>query len=287
MKPLPFFIAVALGFTAQGFGQDPHAKAPEDAGFKITGMKCFSDKIINKVEAGKGGFKIEGGFKIGTNTGPGSELEDFTFPETQKKQYFTFDFGAAGAKKKIDVTTKAIKTTLGANQDVITVSGSTDGEGKLPAEWSLKTNWPVGLYKAFFSCEGKPVGTAGYLVKAEKDRVSPIKSKGVTILAVHGGKAETKTKLTPDDNNLIFKCATEGANTKGVKVTMFIGHIDEKGDKNRVPNSEVEIEDWPLEDTTITYTFELEKKFPTGTFYMIYLIDGEELAVHPFTVAAE
>lgn len=278
-------VAVLACVAVSTFGQDPAAKAPAGPGFQVTGMKCFSDKIINKLETGKGGFKLEAGFRVGTNLGPGSELEDFTFPEDQMKQFFTFEFGAAGAKKEITATVKAMKTTLGANLKVVSVSGTTDAEGKLPAEWSMKRNWPVGLYKVFFTCNDQPVGSAGYLVKAVKDRESPITSEGVTILSYRDGKAVPKTALTPDDNDLIIKCATKGANTKGADIRMFIGYIDDKGEKLTLPDSEVTMEKWPLEDTELIYTFEMGKKMPVGKFFMVYLINGEELAVHPFTIA--
>lgn len=277
------FVMLPLAVTLPA--QEPSAKAPADPGFEIKGMKCFSDKIINKAEIGKGGFKLEAGFKIGTDTGPGSELDDFTFPEDQLKQYFSFDFGSAGAKKTITASVRAIKTTLGANLPVISVSGDTDAEGKLPAEWSLKHNWPVGFYKVFFTCDDKSVGSAGYLVKATKDRTSPIKAEGVTILAYHDGKAVEKTNLKPEDSDLLFKCATKGANTKGVTVRMFIGFIDDKGEKSILPDSEVTMEGWPLEDTEILYSFDMKKPFPEGDYFMVYLIDGEELVAHPFKVA--
>lgn len=256
-----------------------------EGGFKITGMKCFSDKIINSVDVGKDGFKIEAGFRIGTPSGPGSELKDFTFPEDQLKQYFTFEFGKAAAGKLINVEVKAMKTTMGVNLDVVSVSGKTDDDGDLPAEWNLKTPWPVGLYKVFFTCEDKPVGTAGYIVKATKDRKTPIKAKGVTILSMRNDKPVEKTQLTPEDNNLIFKCATEGANTKGCTVSMFIGTINEKGEKERMPDTEVTVEDWPLENTELLYTLELPKRFPPGEYHMVFLINDELLTAHPFKVA--
>jgi hypothetical protein len=178
MKQVFRLTLLSCFMTVPTWSQD--IKAPADPGFEITGLKCFSNKIINKAEINKDGFKFEAGFRVGTNLGPGSELDDFTFPEDQLKQYFEFQFGEGAAGKTITCNVKAMKTTMGASLKVVEVSGKTDSEGKLPAEWSLEKNWPVGLYKVFFTCDGQPVGTAGYLVKAVKDRESPIKATGVT-----------------------------------------------------------------------------------------------------------
>jgi hypothetical protein len=282
-------IITCLGFAALAWSQDPSAK-PEQAagpGFEIKSMRCFSDSIINKAEIGKGGVKIEGGLSIGTPSGPGTELSDFTFPENQQKQYFIFDFGPGGADKMITANLKALRTTAGAGLNMLQVSGNTDKEGKLPAEWNLKKNWPVGLYKVFFTCEGQSVGTAGYLVKATKDREAPIKATGVTILSFKDGKGTEKAGLTTSDNDLVFKCATTGGNTKGVSVRMFIGQIDDKGEKTIVKDSEIAVEGWPLEDTELVYSFELPGKFPAGKYHMVYYVNDEMIIAHPFTVVEE
>ncbi|QIF02422.1 hypothetical protein [Roseimicrobium sp. ORNL1] len=282
-------ICLCFSFAVFAWSQDPSAKPkqPADPGFEIKGMRCFSDSIINKAEVGKSGFKVEIGGSIGTRSGPGSELSDFTFPENQQKQYFIFDFGPQGAEKMITAKLKAMRTTAGAGLSIVEVSGKTDKEGKLPAEWNLKKNWPVGFFKVFFTCEGQPVGTAGYLVKATKDREAPIKATGVTILSFKDGKSTEKTGLTTSDNDLVFKCATTGGNTKGVPVRMFIGQIDDKGEKSILKNSEITVEDWPLEDTELVYSFELPDKFPAGKYHMVIYANNEMLIAHPFTVAEE
>lgn len=260
------------------------AAPPADAGFKVAGMKCFSDKIVNKAEVTKGGFKFEAGVKIG-DTGPGSELADYTFPEDQRKQYFRFDFGEAGAKKTVAAKVVAAKTTLGMNLEVITVSGETSAEGELPAEWSLDKNWPVGFYKVFFSSDGKPAGTAGYLVKAKEERKKPLAAKSVTILSMREGAPVAVEALKPSDNDLVFKVATEGGDTAGMNVGMLLGYIDEEGKKQSVPNSEITVEEWPLEDTELIYTFEMENPMPVGKFFFVVQVDGADLVAHPFAVA--
>ena len=284
---LSFCVLLASGpVLAQDTAANPPAEAAGDtgAGFKLTGMKCFSDRIINKAGVGKGGFKLEAGVQIGS-TGPGSEITDYTFPEDQKKQYFHFDFGEAGAKKKITATVVAAKTTLGINLDVISVSGETDAAGKLPAEWSLKSNWPVGFYEVFFTSGGKPAGSAGYLVRATEDRKKPLVAKGVTILSMREGKAVAVEALKPSDNNLLFKVATEGADTAGADVVMFLGYIDDQEKKQAIPNSEVSVQKWPLENTELIYTFEMEKPFPAGSYFLVVQVGGVDLVAHPFTVA--
>lgn len=270
--------------NGQKIAEGDEAEA-EVEGFKLVGMKCYSDKIQNKIESGKGGFKIEGGFKLGG--GKGSEISDFTFPEDQLKQYFDFQFGPGSGGKTIDVVLETVKSTAGVGLEVVSLSGKTDGEGKLPAEWNMKKNWPVGTYRASFSCEGKSVGTGTYLVKAVADRESPIKPKELKTYAVKEGERVEKTKLTPGDNSLVFSLATEGAATKGAKVNMFLGYMDDKGEKQVIPDAAVEIEDWPLEDTVLVYTFELPKELPEGKYFMVYLVNDEILLEHEFDVAAE
>lgn len=282
------FALLSLLLVSSSSGEEPAAQkeTAADPGFEIKSMKCFSDKIINKAEVGKTGFKVEGGIRIGTPSGPGSELADFTFPEDQLKQYFEFQFGPGSAGKTIGVKVKAMRTTLGNNLGVVDVSGKTDAAGKLPAEWSLKKNWPVGLYKVFFTCDGAPVGTAGYVVKAVKDRESPIQATGVTILSLKDGKSTEKTKLTSTDNDLVFKCATKGANTKGVAVRMFVGQRGAKQEDNTIiKGSEITVEDWPLENTEILYSFELPDKFPKGDYDLVIYLDGKLLIEHPFSVS--
>ena len=285
---LAFLIAslflVPAAFSQDADGKKEAAKEPAGPGFEVTSMKCFSDKIINKASVGVDGVKIEGGIRIGALEGPGSELTDFTFPEDQKKQHFEFQFGPGSGGKTISVSLKAVRTTLGANIGILEVSGKTDKNGKLPAEWNLKKNWPVGLYKAFFTCDGASVGTAGYLVKAVKDRETPIEATGVTILSFKDGKSTEKTKLTTADNDLNFKCATKGANTKGADVRMLVRVKGDKEQERILKGSEVKIDSWPLEDTEMIYSLELPDKFPAGDYDMVIFVNEEQLIAHPFSV---
>lgn len=271
--------------AAVASAQDPGAeKKPAAPGFEIQSMKCFSDKIINKASVGVDGIKVEGGIRIGTPEGPGSELTDFTFPEDQRKQYFEFQFGPGSGGKTITASLRAARTTLGANLKIVEISGKTSKDGKLPAEWNMKKNWPVGLYKVFFTCEGESVGTAGYLVKAVKDRESPIVATGVTIVSFKDGKGTEKTKLTTADNDLNFKCETKGASTKGANVRMLVRKKGDKEEERILKGSEVKLEDWPLEDTEIVYSLELPDKFPEGDYDMIIFVNEAQLIAHPFSV---
>lgn len=252
----------------------------EGGGFEITGMKCFSDQKTNKAEVGKDGFKFQASFGLGGK--PGDELKDFTFPETQKKQYFEFQFGPGSEGKTVTVILRGERTTLGIGNKVVEVSGAIDKEGKLPAEWSLKRDWPVGFYKAYFTCEGKPVGSAGYVVKAVKERETPIEATGVKILSFKGDKPTEKTTLSPEDNDLIIKCATKGAHTSGAKVHMFIRSAGEDG--KVVPKSEANVDDWPLEDTEIIYSYEMSKGLPVGSYEFVTEVNEKEITTHPFKV---
>ena len=283
------FVIASLFLLPAAFGQEPApkkepAEAPADPGFEIQSMKCFSDKVINKAAVGVDGIKVEGGIRIGTPEGPGSKLTDFTFPEDQQKQYFEFQFGPGGGGKTITASLRAMRTTLGANLKIVEVTGKTSKDGKLPAEWNMKKNWPVGLYKVFFTCEGASVGTAGYLVKAVQDRESPIESTGVTIFSFKDGKSTEKTKLTTADNDLNFKCETKGANTKGATVRMLVRGTGDKEEERILKGSEVKVEDWPLEDTEIIYSLELPDKFPKGDYEMVIFVNDKVLTEHRFSV---
>ena len=288
MKFTPFIVSLLLASGA--FGQDPAprkkqpakevAKEAAESAFEIKSMKCFGEKSAQKSGVGKGGIELE----TGNPDGAGPELADFTFPEDQRKQHFEFQFGPGSEGKTITARVLSMRTTLGANLEVVEVSGKTDGKGRLPAAWNIKKNWPVGLYKVFFTCDGKPVGNAGYLVKAVKERKSPFEATGVTILSHKDGENTEKTELTTSDRDLTFKCSTTGANTGGVTVSMYVQRKKDAGGATTVKGSEVKVEDWPLEDTEIIYSFEMPDKIPVGDYEMVVLIDDEVLTTHPFSV---
>ena len=259
----------------------PEAKPP----FKVVSMKCFSDKYINRAGISKEGLRIEGGFKIGNIEGRGSELDEFAFPETQRKHYLEFKFGAGGEKKKIHVTLVAKRTTAGLDQSFLEVEGVTSGDGTLDCEWSLKRDWPIGLYTAYFTHEGQAVGSGGYFVTPAKEhRESPIKADKVTILIDKDGKMQEQASLAPGGPEARFRMPTTGAKTKGAHVKMELAHLTDKGAKEAIPGSEVDIPSWPLEDTTLIYTLSLPATFPEGKYQVVVHVDEALLVAHDFEV---
>lgn len=252
--------------------------------FKLVGMKAYSDKIENKAEVGKDGVKIEGGVRVGNIAQRGSEIPDLTFPETQRKQYFDFTFSPGSAGKEVEVHVVGEKTSAGINRNVLSLSGKIDDKGTLPAEWSLKKNWPVGLYNVVFVYGGQVVGNGGYLVKATPERETPITAGDVTIYSVRDGKDVEVKELKPSDNNLIFSCATKGSYTKGATVRMWLEKVDDKGATQEIPTTVMQVEEWPLDDTDLVYTLELPGAMPVGSYNVVYAVNGKVLKKQPFLV---
>jgi hypothetical protein len=253
--------------------------------FKVVSMKCFSDRFINRAGISKEGFRIEGGFKVGNVEGRGSELDEFAFPETQKKHYLEFKFGPGSERKKIKVNLVAKRTTAGLNESFLELEGTTDSDGNLECEWSLKRNWPIGLYTAYFSHEGQSVGSGGYFVTPEKEhRESPIKAGKVTILIEKDGKTEECAGLVPGGPEARFRIPTTGAKTKGAHVNMELARITDKGEKEAIQGSEVDIPSWPLEDTVLIYTLSLPASFPEGKYQVVVHVDEALLVAHDFEV---
>lgn len=263
-------------------GQEKEEAKPPP--FKVVSMKCFSDKHINRAGVSKEGFRIEGGFKIGNVEGRGSELDEFAFPETQKKHYLDFKFGPGGERKKVKVNLVAKRTTAGLNQSFLELEGTTDGEGNLECEWSLKRNWPIGLYTAYFTHEGQSVGSGGYFVTPEKEhRESPIKADKVTIVIEKDGKTEECAGLVPGGPEARFRIPTTGAKTKGAHVVMKLDRVT-GNEKETISGSEVDIESWPLEDTVLIYTLSLPASFPEGKYRVVVHVDEALLVAHDFEV---
>ncbi len=270
-----FFLA--LVFFA-GFGR----AMGEPPAFKLKGMKLFSDKIINKAEATSGGFKIQGGIHIG-DTGPGSELPGFEFPETQLKQYFTFQFGSAAAGKTLSMIVTGEKTTLGQEIQVISLSGKVGADGDLPASFSLKNNWPVGLYRVDFRLGDDSVGSAGYLVKATADRTAPIALKDLKIYTTEKNQGVERKSPKPGDHYLEFHTSTSGAKTAGAAVKFTLWALDSAG-KPATQVLTTETKDWPLENTTLIHSAELPKDWPVGKYRIDYEVDGKLAGSEPFEI---
>lgn len=252
--------------------------------FKLIAMKAYSDKIENKAEVGKEGFKIEGGVRVGNISQRGPEIADLTFPETQRIQYFDFTFGPGSAGKDVEVHVVSEKTSAGINRSVLSLSGKINDKGSLPAEWSLTKDWPVGLYNVAFVSAGQGVGNGRYLVKATPERETPITAGDVTIYSVRGGKDVEVKELKPADNNLIFSCSTKGSFTKGATVRMWLEKVDENGASKEIAPTAMEVKEWPLDNTDLVYTLELPGATPVGNFAVVYAVNGKVLKTQPFSV---
>lgn len=274
--------ALCLALLASAFVC--HAEEAKPVPFKLIGMKAYSDQIENKAEVSKDGFKIEGGVRVGSLAQRGSEISDLAFPETQRKQYFDFTFGPGSAGKEVDVHVVSERTSAGINREVLSLSGKIGAEGVLPAEWSLKKNWPAGLYKVVFTFDEQVVGSGGYLVKATLERDTPITAGDVTTYSLREGKEVEVTTLKPSDNNLVFSCATKGSFTKGATVRMWLEKVDESGAAKEISPTVTEVQDWPLDNTDLVYTLELPGAMPVGSFVVVYAVNGKVLKKQPFSV---
>jgi hypothetical protein len=259
------------------------AGAQVTAPFKLTSIKYFSDRIINKAEKTPGGFKIEFGARVGIK-GPGSELGSADFPETQLVQYAKAQFGAAAAGKAVNVLVMAEKTTRGIEKRVISLSGKVGSDGSLPIEVSLKESWPVGIYRMEFYADKALIGKAEYNVLAETLRATPIELKAVRIFTQENNKSVELTTPKPGNRYLEFIGMTAGAKTAGAAVKFTLTFTGDGKANQQVMT--MTVDKWPLENTPLAFNVELPRDWPVGKYRVDFAIDGKPLGNSTFEIKA-
>jgi hypothetical protein len=121
------------------------------------------------------------------------------------------------------------------------------------------------------------IGQVGYQVKAAVAKKTPIKVQGVKIFHDKpGGGVEEVQAPKATDRHQYFAVETRGAQTDGAKVTWVITAVDTSKGKNQKVSG-VDIDKWPLDDTTITLDIELPGSWPTGKYKLELFVDGASI----------
>lgn len=238
----------------------PASPAP----IKLTGLKLFPDTP-------KGHFA--------------EPLPGYDFQANQKRQLYILLFDKTGAGQKVGVNVIATKTTLGIDKPVKRFEATAiDAEGRLPVEIKSPQPWPVGSYRIEVVQGNTQVGQAGYRVRAAASRKTPVKAVAFQIFhEKSGGAVEEAQAPRAADRHLYFAAQTKGARTDGAKVTWVCTAVDTTAGKNQKVGG-VDIDAWPLDDTTLTFDLELPRDWPTGKYRLEIWIDGESIGTHSYEI---
>jgi hypothetical protein len=241
-----------------------YAVAAAGAPLKIRDLKLFPDTE-------KGHF--------------GTPHKGYELPADQKRQLFILVFDKTAAGQQAAVRVIATKTTVGLEKEVKRFPPVViDQEGRLPIELSSPRPWPAGFYRLEVSDGKSLIGQVGYQVKAAVAKKTPIKVQGVKIFHDKaGGGVEEVQAPKATDRHQYFAVETRGAQTDGAKVTWVITAVDTSKGKNQKVSG-VDIDKWPLDDTTITLDIELPGSWPTGKYKLELFVDGASIGAHSYEI---
>lgn len=217
----------------------------------------------------------------------GTPLPGRDFSPSQRRKLMVFYFDPRTAGQAISVRVVGAKTPIGLEKQVMFIEkGTVDKEGRVPLEVSYPKDWPVGAYRVEFRQGGKVVEQAEYRVKAETSKRTPIKLQEIKIYRIKagGGSEETSTPKA-SDHYLAFAAHTRGARSDGARVNWVLSAIDTTAGKKPGIGS-VEVKDWPLDDTILTFDMQLPRDWPTGKYRVEVAVDGESIGSREFSILA-
>lgn len=214
----------------------------------------------------------------------GTPLKGYELQSEQKRQLFILYFDKTAVGQQVAVRIVAAKTTAGLEKEVKRFPpAAIDQEGRLPIELSLPRPWPAGFYRLEVS-HGKSIAGLVYRVRPAATKKTPVKLQGVKIFRdmPNGSLEEVQTPKTTD-RHLYFALETRGAQTDGAKVTWVCTAVDTSSGKNKKVAG-VDIDEWPLDDTTITLDIELPGDWPKGKYKLELFVDGQPIGAHSYEV---
>lgn len=239
--------------------------AAEPPPFRLTGLKLYPD--TPEAQAG-------------------TPFDRFEFKDTQTQQYATLIFDPSAAGQKVSVELIATKTTLGVEKPVKSFDDAViPADARLPISVKLPTAWPVGWYRFEVRQDGRPIGRAGYRVVPAEMRSTPILVQKFHLFREKetGGLEEVK-KAKVTDRHLYFSADTKGARTAGAKVSWVLLYQDGPDSSKPPKAAGVDIKDWPLDDTTVSFDVALEKDWPDGRYLLQLRIDDQAIANFGFLI---
>lgn len=209
------------------------------------------------------------------------------FVETQQRLLFVVEFDKSVAGTQIDVAIVSVRTTGGLEQIIFSSSNKVLPDGRLPIELRLPRNWPVGHYDVRLGVNERLIASLPYRVRPTAPRVSPIKANGdIKIVRVSDDGKELLLVPNPKANlrNLNFLLDTTGANTDGVNVTWTLTALKTSAGDNLAIGSNT-IENWPVENTRLTFDVDLPRDWPTGEYRVDVKIGTQLLSALQFQIA--
>lgn len=270
--PAAAFAAFASPSLAQVFLQpqpqlqQPQLQQPESSPLRPKALKLFPDTA-----KGVAGEPIAGG----------------NFVETQQRLLFVVEFDKSVAGTDMDVAIVSVRTTGGLEQVIFASSNKILPDGRLPIELRLPRNWPVGHYAVRLGVNERLIASLPYRVTPAAPRSTPIKASGdIKIVRVSDDGKELLLVPNPKANlrTLSFILDTTGANTDGVSVSWTLTALKTSaGDNIQVGNNVTD--DWPLENTRLTFDAELPRDWPTGQYRVEVKLGSQLLSALQFEIS--
>ncbi len=216
----------------------------------------------------------------------GKPLEGKEFSETQQRLLFKVEFDKSVAGTAVDVAIVNIRSAGGLEQVIFASSDKIGADGRMPIELKLPGKWPVGYYAVRIGVKERLIGSLPYSIKASAPRNIPIKANGdIKIVRVSDDGKELLMVPTPKSSlkTLNFILDTTGANTSGATVTWTLKAMTTSAGNN-IPVGSNTVEDWPLENTRLTFDVQLPRDWPTGKYRVETKIGSQVLAALVFDI---
>ncbi len=217
----------------------------------------------------------------------GTPLPGAEFVETQQRLLFVVDFDKSVAGTQIDVAIVSVRSAGGLEQVIFSSSDKILPDGRLPVELRLPRNWPVGFYEVRLGVNERLIASLPYRVRPTAPRNTPIKANGdIKIVRVSDDGKEMLLVPNPKPNlrNLNFLLDTTGSNTDGANVTWSLTALKTSAGSNIAVGSNT-IENWPLENTRLTFDVDLPRDWPSGQYRVDVRIGSQLLSALQFEIA--
>ncbi len=216
----------------------------------------------------------------------GKPLEGKEFSETQQRLLFAVEFDKAAAGTQVDVAIVNIRSAGGLEQVIFASSDKIGADGRLPVALKLPGKWPIGYYAVRIGVNERLIASLPYSIKASAPRNIPIKANGdIKIVRVSDDGKELLMVPTPKASlkTLNFILDTTGVNTGGATVTWTLTALTTSAGNN-IPVGSNTVEDWPLENTRLTFDVQLPRDWPTGKYRVETKIGSQLLAALLFDI---
>ncbi len=208
------------------------------------------------------------------------------FVETQQRHLYVVEFEKSVAGTPVDVAIVNVRGAGGLEQIIFSASDKINAEGRLPIELRLPRNWPIGHYAVRLGVNERLIASLPFTVRATAPRNTPIKA--VSDIRIVRASDDGKELLLapapkPGLRLLSFILDTSGSNTGGASVSWSLTALTTNAGNN-IPIGSNTIEDWPLENTRLTFDVELQRDWPVGKYRVEAKIGSQLLSALQFDI---